>query len=393
MGQFSSKMDGNKVIDLLITNPQGKSNTSDNDLLKKYMKYLNDGGYLLVKINITNINKMLISLWNKSKFANMSENELSKLPPHIKDFKKSIEYSSNGISPMLAASLIFIGMASLSGIFSIAVPSGAIQEKVPYDKENPYTITYNEKDPTISVVIPKIFISSNNKDFIDFLFDEFSGKKIKIPKEIDQNAVKKLQKEIDKTVSETLPKNVDKDIIKQSVSVVLEGLNRNTKNGDIRLANVINLLLNAGVLIGIGTVFEKEDPENAPDVVSELISNFFSSFPDDTCYFNNNGLISFEPNICAIKKKEANAEKQCPEPEKCPAPVKCPEPEKCPAPVKCPEPEKCPAPEKCPSNLMYIILIVILLMIALLFIILYLTTPQKIIRAPLALSETDTSSI
>ena len=28
MGQFSSKMDGNKVIDLLITNPQGKSNTS-----------------------------------------------------------------------------------------------------------------------------------------------------------------------------------------------------------------------------------------------------------------------------------------------------------------------------------------------------------------------------
>ena len=304
MGQFSSKMDGNKVIDLLITNPQGKTNTSNNDLLKKYMKYLNDGGYLLVKINITNINKMLINLWNKSKFAKMSENELSKSPPLIKNFKKSIEYSSDGISPMFPASLIFIGMASLSGIFSIAVPSGAIQEKVPYDKENPYTITYNEKDPTVTVVIPKIFITSNNKDFIDFLFDEFSGKKTIIPKEIDQSAVKNLQKEIDKSVSENLPKNLDKNIFKQSISVILEGLNRNTKNGDIRLANVINLLLNAGVLIGIGAVFEKEDPENAPDVISELLSNFFSSFPDDTCYFNTNNLISFEPNICAIKKKK-----------------------------------------------------------------------------------------
>ena len=80
MGIFQSKIIDNKVVELKAAAMQ-TTLTANSDVLTKYMKYLNDSGFLLVKINLINANKLALKVWNKTKFANMPENELSKLPP------------------------------------------------------------------------------------------------------------------------------------------------------------------------------------------------------------------------------------------------------------------------------------------------------------------------
>jgi hypothetical protein len=363
MGQFISIMKGNKVTDLSAASMQASlKSSSDSDVLAKYLKYLNDSGYILVKVNIINMNKLAINVWNKTKFPNMPQNELSKFPDEIKDFKKKIEYSSNGVSRDAGFALLFLGMASLSGIFSIAMPAGTIQEEVPYDEKKPYTIKYNEKDPTVTVVIPKIFITNKSQEFINFLIDSF------------RSALKQPD----------LPKPLDNNTIKQTVYLALEGFNRNTKNGEVRMANLINMLINLSFIFAIGGFFYRHDPDNTPKAVAELVSNIFASFPDDACYFNNDALVSFEPNICPIKKQGNSVQqKECPPEKVCPAEKECPAEKVCP-------PEKiCPAVPPPASNTMFIILSIILGIIALLFIILYFTAKPKIIKVPLALSETD----
>ena len=87
MGIFQSKIIDNKVVELKAASMQ-TSLAPNSDVLTKYMKYLNDSGFLLVKINLINANKLGLKVWNKTKFPNMPENELSKLPGEIKDFKK-----------------------------------------------------------------------------------------------------------------------------------------------------------------------------------------------------------------------------------------------------------------------------------------------------------------
>jgi hypothetical protein len=262
-----------------------------------------------------------------------------------------IQFDENGVTPNIAFLLIGLGMASMSGFFTIR--EGGLLEKIKSNtpktpdnsgKQEPNKIDISK--PFIEIVFPKVLVLANNNEFIDFLMSDFHPQ--------NQNP---------------MPQNV-----RQAIDIVLDGVNKNTSKGDVRLANIINLLFNVGLIAGLASVFMPHDQKNTPIIVAELIAETISSFPDDHCYFSNKSIISFDPNVCDIPKTPEKIEAQ--------KAVACPiQPA-----VGCPAPPVC---DKNTNNTGLFMVCGILALLAFTFFFLYMTAKPKVIRVPMRLSDTE----
>ena len=331
MGIIVSKIEGNKIVSLKMEAPvyKGVAQTLDNNKqLQKYRDYLNNNGFITVKVNVKVLHDLLVRVYDKL--------DLQNPPPELKDFKKNIQFDESGVAPGYGFGILYLGMASMSGFFTVRA-EGLIKSRKE-GEEAPKKLDIS--DPNIEIVFPKILIQNNNNEFMDFLFNEFHPE----------------------TQNQT-PQN-----IRQAIDIVLDGVNKNTSKGDVRLANVINLAFNAGLIFGLMNFFMRHDPKNTPIVIAELIAETIGSFPDDHCYFSNQSIISFDPNVCDIPKTPEKIEAQ--------------------------KAVACPAPPVCDTSSSSNLLIVcgVLGILALLFFILYMTAKPRVIRVPMRLSDTEPSS-
>ena len=336
MGMISSKIEGSKLVSMKMSAPAYKDvvqTIENNNKLKKYSQYLNEFGFITVKVNVKILHDLLVRIYNRL--------DLQNAPPQMKEFKKQIQFDEDGVTPNFAFLLISLGMASMSGFFTVR--EGGLLEKVQQNspkegspKGEPNKIDISK--PFIEIVFPKILVLANNNEFIDFLLNDF-------------HAENKSQ----------MPQNM-----RQAIDIVLDGVNKNTSKGDVRLANIINLLFNIGLIAGLAGAFMQHDQKNTPIVIAELIAETISSFPDDHCYFSNKSIISFDPNICDIPKTPEKIEAQ--------------------------KAVACPAAPVCDTKSNSGTLVIacgILGILALLFFILYITAKPKIIRVPMTLTDTE----
>ena len=350
MGMISSKIEGDKVVSMNMEAPMYKGvkqTLENNNKLKKYSQYLNDNGFITVKVNVKILHDLLVRIYNKL--------DLQNAPPYMKeDFKKLIQFDEDGVTPNVGFLLIGLGIASMSGFFTVR--EGGLLEKIkeispkegePKGEPGPAKLKKIDiSKPFIEIVFPKILLLANNNEFIDYLLNDF-------------HAENKSQ----------MPQNM-----RQAIDIVLDGVNKNTSKGDVRLANIINLLFNVGLIAGLVGVFMPHDQKNTPIVIAELIAETISSFPDDHCYFSNKSIISFDPNVCDIPKTPEKIEAQ--------KAVACPiQPA-----VGCPAPPVCDANT---NNNTLFMLCGILGLLALLFFFLYMTAKPKVIRVPMSLSDTE----
>ena len=334
MGMISSKIEGSKIVSMTMEAPMYKGvkqTLENNNKLKKYSQYLNEFGFITVKVNVKILHDLLVRIYNRL--------DLQNAPPQMKEFKKQIQFDEDGVTPNFAFLLIGLGMASMSGFFTVR--EGGLLEKVQQNSpkegsQEPRKIDISK--PFIEIVFPKILVLANNNEFIDYLLNDF-------------HAENKSQ----------MPQNM-----RQAIDIVLDGVNKNTSKGDVRLANIINLLFNIGLIAGLAGAFMPHDQKNTPIIVAELIAETISSFPDDHCYFSNKSIISFDPNICDIPKTPEKIEAQ--------KAVACP-----PAPV---------CDTKSNSSTL-VIACGILGILALIFFILYITAKPRVIRVPMRLSDTE----
>jgi len=286
MGAITSKVEKDKVVSVTIrTGKDFEQTKTDNDepTFKKYKDFLNKDGFIIVKINLKVLTELLTRIYDKL--------ELTDPPPHIKEFKNNIKINDSEVGPMYkSAGLLGLGIGSMSGFYTI-VESGIFSDLTKLDK-------INGKDPSINILFPKVLISNNKNDFLDFIFNDIN----KYP-----------------------PK------ARKLVDTILNGVNKKSSKGDVRLANLINLTFNSGLILGLSNFFTPFDPKNIPLLIAELIAETISSFPDDNCYFSNESIISFDPNVCNIPKTPEKIEAQkavaCPEAKACPVAKEkeCPE--------------------------------------------------------------------
>ncbi len=348
MGMISSKIEGDKVVSMKMSAPAYKDvvqTIENNNQLKKYSQYLNDNGFITVKVNLKILHDLCIRIYNRL--------DLQNPPPELKDFKKNIQFNEDGVTPNFAFLLLGLGIASMSGFFTVR--EGGLLEKVQNaPKSDAGAQQPNKLDiskPFIEIVFPKILVLTNNNDFIDFLLNDFHPQ--------NQNQ---------------MPQNM-----RQAIDIVLDGVNKNTSKGDVRLANIINLCFNTGLIFGLMNFFMKHDPKNTPIVIAELIAETISSFPDDHCYFSNKSIISFDPNVCDIPKTPEKIEAQ--KAVACPAAPDCP-----------PQKLGCPAPPVCDTssnNSTLFMVCGILGLLAFTFFFLYMTAKPKVIRVPMTLTDSE----
>ena len=185
--------------------------------------------------------------------------------------------------------------------------------------------------PFVDVIIPKILLSSDRIEFINF-------------------------------ISRLFAEDVKTKIVYSSFKKILEGIVVGS-NPEIKIANLIGLSMRVAIMVGIATEAKKLGPNNFTEedminFTTQVVADFMTDFPADKCSFYSDKLnfIKFTPNICNVKTGKVGIRQEaCPKcaeckETKCNCPqVKCPE-VKCPV-TKCPE-MKCPPvvlPEmKCP---------------------------------------------
>jgi hypothetical protein len=353
MGMISSKIEGGKVVSMNMSAPVYKDvvqTIENNSQLKKYSEYLNENGFITVKVNVKILHDLVVRIYNRL--------DLQNAPAHIKDLKKHIQFNEEGVTPNLFFLLFSLGTATMSGFFTLR-EDGLLEQvkknssKVQGGSGIPEPQKMDISKPFVEIVFPKILILAKNDEFIDFLANDFH------------------------------PKNENKMTqgMRKLIDTVLDGVNKNTSKGDIRLANMINLLFNVGLIASLVNFFMPLDPNNTPLIIAELIAETISSFPDDHCYFSNKSIISFDPNVCEVPKTPEKVEAQkaaaCPPAPECPVQKVgsiCP-----PAPV-------C---EKNTNNTALFMVCGILALLAFTFFFLFITAKPKVIRVPMSLSDTE----
>ena len=195
-----------------------------------------------------------------------------------------------------------------------------IKQKTEYENKQ-----YSNKigSNMITLIIPKILLTPDRTNFIDFVMKPMMFS----------------------------PKQNDAIIIQGIVTKSLDSINSGT-NAEIKVANLLGLLIRVSIALVVFTV-SKEELRSKPGieliVMTNIVQEFISEFPEDKCIFYNNKIdfVEFSPNLCSRPKTEEIKEEikcpMCPE-TKC-SDVKIPE-------IKCPDvniPEiKCPD-TKCPD--------------------------------------------
>jgi LPXTG-motif cell wall-anchored protein len=169
----------------------------------------------------------------------------------------------------------------------------------------------------VEVIIPKIMLSKDRREFIDFLSNNFSSNSIN--KKIYDN----LKDVLDKLVSES--------------------------NSEIKIGNLITILMRIMIVTSIidevkklGNNYFSEDDQ--AKFMNLVFLDLMTLIPNDRCVLNENNIIEFNPNICDIKKNQEFPKTECP---------------------KSPDP-KCPQTES--SNTLTIILGILLIIVFILYI-------------------------
>jgi hypothetical protein len=230
---------------------EGILNNMTQEKIEDYTEYFNKHGFIEINLNMSEIiNKLL-----KSK----------RLPQPMKNMIENNAEDGNTTSEKLVHQLLH----TFFGIFSLMLSIFVINSK--------------QEPNNISIIFPKVLLSNDRKEFIDFLVSDFN-------------------KETGGFVSK-------KSIIIPFIEAILDGINLKTPNPEIRLLNIFNVLFTI-VDIGINNIDEKFnifDPNFMQKVVPKLLSQFVGNFPADRCIFNNS-VISYENNVCNIKtgRKAAN---------------------------------------------------------------------------------------
>ena len=286
MGGFISRIKDNKIsyMNLSQSHDNKTYNSDNNDIIKQYMKYLNDSGFIKIKINLKNLSKMLNDLYNK---LNLTSDDFKK-STFLKNYKqedivKMLQYDDTSSGFNFA--LLWLLSASTFGLFSI-VEEGTLQNLIKEKFSNIYNITesfadtnnsqkmliVNNDNPTINIIIAKILFSSNYSEFTDFFLNKFIS--------INDTNIKDTKNQL------------------KFLNNILAGLNKNTSHSDIKIATIVNLLFKFGIIwslqnLGITKV-------ETMDLTSQLIGELLADIPDDKCYFINDDIIDFDPNVCKI---------------------------------------------------------------------------------------------
>jgi archaellum biogenesis protein FlaJ (TadC family) len=86
MGMVSSKIEGSKIVSMTMEAPMYKGvkqTLENNNKLKKYSQYLNEFGFITVKVNVKILHDLLVRIYNRL--------DLQNAPPQMKEFKKQIQ--------------------------------------------------------------------------------------------------------------------------------------------------------------------------------------------------------------------------------------------------------------------------------------------------------------
>jgi len=203
------------------------------------------------------------------------------------------------------------------------------------EKSEPKSPSNNDDMPKeIKIIIPKILLTSDRKEFIDFI----------------SNILK-----------------FDKMIYKL-VNNLLERISKEPNN-NVKIFNLINLVIRVSLIVGIFFHTKKLGPnvfskDNENKFISMVLVDILSVLPSDKCIFDNDqNIIQFNPDVCKIKK---NVCKECP---------KCDNPElelftesECPVcdNTKC-DCSKCPNEENNTNKIITIILATVAIILILLY--------------------------
>jgi len=316
MGSLVTKLDSNnKVVSISQKGPTSEDPKTkiSAEALNEYKENINKNGGTIGVLRIEALKEILKENYDKA-IQGLSEDEKRKVP------------NPNGLP-------IAIGVGESLSQYGF------------------YTII--EEEPSNPKIMPILIPNSlikNDKSFIDFIFANF------VSKMMANRDVK------------------DIDYLKKILTSSIDGLNQNSTNPQIRLANVLNLMISLGVIFFIISSYSvSKNIREDSNMFSYAISSFIGSFPEDTCYFNTGAtkLLQLIPDPCENKKKENSVSQQACPPSKQQA---CPpsSQQTCP-----PCPNQQSSSEEI-TNLKYIS--GILGILALIFLVLYLTKKTTVIK-------------
>jgi len=307
MGGIIAKIDSNnKVINIEV-----KNKSISNEEKIKLINYYNKYGTLKVKINYYNLDLLIKS------YLNLLSKNNYKLEESLKNSLKM----GTGISILMISNM---GLAMLLDDPIKMNPVEGFENTVYFENFEEISEQFvNIKNSTIKtnksnnkeiaeIIIPKILLSNDKKEFVNFISKLFADDD---KSKIIFNGMNNI---LDKIVSE--------------------------KNDDLKIANLISIVMRTIVISIIITETKKVGPNNfSKDDEIKFISHVFlellTLLPTDRCIFNEHNVFEFSPNVCNIKKAE-----------------------------KCPKAEEC---KKADASRMKDILIIVLLIITVLFIYLY----------------------
>lgn len=301
MGIVTSKIENNKIIGMTRTGMgiQGSQTLDNNPVLQKYKDFVNNNGMIIVKVNVQTLHDVALKLYKRLDFSKITS-EMKKLSDYdafVNDFEKKISINSTPPGQGIGMGILMIGLYSTFGLFSI-VEDGLMKNinkpetKSESKSESKPETTYDFSDPYLHLLVPKILFKNNNTDFINFLVTDFNN----------------------------LGNNPDKNLLLQLFQILLDKINKNSSNSEVKIANLINILFNLVIIFGLQTYFLPFDRQNVSIIISEYLGDLIGSLPDNKCYFNSNNIITFNPDICNITKNESA---QCPPPPTCPEKVVC----------------------------------------------------------------------
>ena len=332
---FESEIDSsNNVTKLNFKDDiNNRINTPNNFLINNYKILLNLKGIFIIKININKledyiIKHLKIQMINIEEIKNKDINDLKRKQELINNYNNNDVYNFFNLNKndLINTSIKIIRLFSIFGFYTI-MKENSIQTSPP---------------TSITIIIPKILFE-NDKDFLNFLFDNY------IPFFIPL--------ETSSFVRDSM------NIYKKNIINIFNGFNNgfnNASNKEIKITNTINIILNIIMKIFITTViysnYNRQNYSNLfidsySNFLAELANEFVSIIPDTQCYFNQDNYLEFNPGICTSIKypQQTCPEKTCPE-KTCPQQT-CPQ-QTCPE-KTCPQ-QTCPqqtCPEKtCPQQ-------------------------------------------
>lgn len=341
MGAVSAKLNSNNIV----TQINSQRNISDENK-KKLIEYYNKHGILNITLNTEKLKKVMNNYI--SNFSKIDQKFTDKnIQNYLMGISMMILMGSNTGFLLINESVDNKNVESFDNIEHFEeINNFELNENfssIEMSNNQTSTPKRNETPKEIKVIIPKILLTSERKEFIDFIGVSLEDESFKTDK-IMYGLINNL---LDKISSET--------------------------NVEVKIFNLINLVVRVTIINIVLTETKKlgpnifsQDDENK--FISMVIMDIMSILPSDRCLFNDDqNIFEFNPNVCNVKQ---NSCKECP---KCEVPKlenfsnnqpKCP---------VCDETEcdcsKCNKKENNISNIITITLIIV----ATLFIILYFT--------------------